>query len=176
VKALELVTVDLADPARVGVPVTAARPVISNEMSNLAPDPSPTQAGARTSSGRGEKDTAQSTALAALAEMLGVQTSSPDSVIERVRALVGEREALREAAITAAVARAVVLPDARGLVEELVRAKQPQTAREIVDAVAAVGEREDVRALLRAGLAGAMGPSQRRPVTRDGAGAGFFSW
>ena len=52
VKALELVTVDLADPARVGVPVTAARAHISQEMEEkpLSPAPSPTQVG------RGEKE------------------------------------------------------------------------------------------------------------------------
>ena len=38
VTALELVAVDLADPARVGVPVTAAQAVISKEMEGDAPD------------------------------------------------------------------------------------------------------------------------------------------
>ena len=41
VTALELVTVDLADPARVGVPVTAAKPVISAEMTEESADPTP---------------------------------------------------------------------------------------------------------------------------------------
>ncbi len=41
VKALELVTVDLADPARVGVPVTAARAHISQEMEEEPSPPDP---------------------------------------------------------------------------------------------------------------------------------------
>jgi hypothetical protein len=32
VTSLELLSIDLADPARVGVPITAARPVVSVEM------------------------------------------------------------------------------------------------------------------------------------------------
>jgi hypothetical protein len=164
VKGLELVTVDLADPARVGVPVTAAKAHISKEMRTEV-------RGLRTE----EKRALGRPELALVAELLNM-SGGEDDVVERVRTLVREREALREAAITAAVAQAVVIPDARGLIEELVRAKQPQTAEEIADAVAAVAEREDVRALLRAGLAGAMGPGQRRPVARDGEAAGFFEF
>lgn len=169
VKALELLTVDLADPARVGVPVTAAKPVISTEMSKqpLTSGSSPTQAG------RGEKDRPPNAVLEALAEMLGAGNRD---VIEQVRALISEREALREAAITAAVERAVAIPAAVGLVEELVRGRDPQTREEIAAAVAAVVEREDVQAMLRAGLAAAMGPSQRRPVARAGESAGYFEF
>ncbi|HVU12160.1 MAG TPA: hypothetical protein VHD90_12825, partial [Phototrophicaceae bacterium] len=88
VTGMELVAVDLADPARVGVPVTAARPAISKEMeADPTPDPSPT-------SERGEKDEEQKrtqqavplqeidSILSSLAEMLG-----EGDVIERVRGL-----------------------------------------------------------------------------------------
>ncbi len=174
VKALELVTVDLADPARVGVPVTAARPAISAEMSSLplTPSLSPLHREGRKSEG--------SALPQMVAELLGANNEESD-VIERVRGLLEERQALRAAAITAAVARAVSVPGTLGLasarlVEELVQARQPQTSEEIAAAVAAVVEREEVQALLRAGLSEAMGPSQRRPVVREGEAAGFFSW
>lgn len=198
VTALELVAVDLADPARVGVPVTAAQAVISKEMEgDPTPDPSPT-------SGTGEKDSTQrheakhgfaretkgakegrhvglplqDDAVAALTEMLG-----EGDVVARVKAALAEREALRDAVITATVERAVRVPSAQVLVEELVRAQLSRQAaapnREaITAAVAEVVEREAVRALLRDSLAQAMGPAQRRAgasVRREGED-GYFSY
>lgn len=174
VKALELVTVDLADPARVGVAVTAAKPVISKEMGAV---PSTEY---RVPSKNSEMGAGTSGDLAALREMLG---ASEADVVARVRALLDEqsawiveRAALKDAAITAAVARAVRVPAAQRLVEELVRVRQPQNGDEIAAAVAAVVESEAVQTVLRAGVSAAMGPAQRRPVRREGEGAGFFSF
>ncbi len=201
VTGMELLAVDLADPARVGVPVTAARPVISSEMKDdPTPDSSPT-------SGRGErkkestqrrkeakerKDRARHASplqevdpvLSNLTEMLG-----EGDVVERVRALLEghsnlleergdwlvERAALMDTAITAAVERVVRIPAGVALVEELVRSRDPQTRDEILAAVEAVVESEAVQALLRAELQQAMGPSQRRPIRREGE-EGYFSY
>lgn len=178
VRALELVTIDLADPARVGVPVTAARAHISKEMQERRIEAQ----GLRTEAKR-EPGSLELSELAALAEMLGANGANgatdgdgESDVVGQVRVLLAERDALRAAAIAAAVERAVVVPEARSLVEELVRAQAPQTREAIAAAVAAVVEREDVAALLRAGLTAAMGPRQRRPVAREGEAAGFFSW
>jgi len=181
VVALELAAVDLADPARVGVPVTAARAMLSKEM--------------RTEEKQGEPTCSplQEQALEALREMLG--EGDVDVVIKRVgdlleahsalitehMALRAERAALMDAAITAAVER-VVVPASRGfpaaltLVEELVRAREPGTLGEINAAVTAVIEGEAVRSLLRAELQQAMGPSQRRPVRREGESGGYFEF
>ena len=104
-------------------------------------------------------------------------------VVAQVRALIDERDgwiaeraALIDAAITAAVERAVGVPAARALVEELVRARDPQTQDAIAGVVAAVVESDSVRAVLRAELAVAMGPAQRRPVLREGEASGFFEF
>ena len=68
------------------------------------------------------------------------------------------------------------VPAALALVEELVRAREPQTQAEINAAVTAVAEGEAVRSLLRAELQQAMGPSQRRPVRREGESGGYFEF
>ncbi len=123
---------------------------------------------------------------AELAEMLGAAKGG--DVIEQVQALIAERdglrEALREMVITAAVERAVRIPAAVALVEELVRARiadrDLQTGDEIeaavASAVAAVVESAAVQTVLRAGLVEAMGSAQRRPVARDRESAGFFEF
>ncbi len=116
--------------------------------------------------------------MTALAEMLGegdVVAQVRDLLDERGGLMV-ERDALLDAAITAMVERAVRVPTAAALVEELVRLRQPQTPDAITAAVAEVVESEAVRALLRDGLAQAMGPAQRRPVAREGESGGFFSY
>jgi hypothetical protein len=121
--------------------------------------------------------------MAALREMLGANGVGDQDVVARVRALIeaqgawiAEREALRDAAITAAVERAVRVPAALALVEELVRVRKPQSRDEIGAAVAAVVESEAVQVVLRAGMVAAMGPAQRRPVRREGETAGFFEF
>lgn len=186
VAALELVTVDLADPARVGVPMTASKPHISKEMSTEKDS---------TQRRKGEERKAQSenvllpslqsgegvgvrSDLTALREMLG-----GSDVIDRVKLLLEEcsdlhteREALLDAAITSQVERAVRVPSASGLVEQLVRARQPHTLTEISDAVAAVVTSEGVQAFLREALVREAGPAQRRPIRREGEPSGFFSF
>jgi len=57
-----------------------------------------------------------------------------------------------------------------------VRAREPGTLGEINAAVTAVIEGEAVRSLLRAELQQAMGPSQRRPVRREGESGGYFEF
>jgi hypothetical protein len=172
VTSMELVTVDLADPARVGVPVTAARPVISKEMkTGSAEEKDSTQR-------REDAKTQREDSLEALREMLG-----EGDVIERVQTLleersglIEEREALISEAITAAVERTVRIPAAAALVEDLVRARSPQTQAEVGAAVAAVVESAAVKSLLRAELQQAMGPSQRRPIRREGEASGYFEF
>ncbi len=192
VTGLELVTVDLADPARVGVPVTAAKPVISKEMEEGRTEVRGLRTEEKDSTQRREDAKAQreergaglrpaptvSAELVSLREMLG-----EGDVIEQVQALITdntrlleERSALIDAAITAAVERSVRVPAAAALVEELVRARQPRTQDEIAASVAEVVERDSVRALLREALAQAMGPAQRRPVGRDGESGGYFEF
>ena len=199
VKALELVTVDLADPARVGVPITAARAQISQEMEEQGSteyrvlsteskerDATQRRKGQEKDAKVGAQHAAplQEQTLADLAEMVGAATG--EDVIEQVRGLVAERdglrESLRELAITAAVERAVRIPAAAALVEELVRGRiaerDPQTVEEIDaavgSAVAAVIESAAVQTVLRAGLVEAMGSAQRRPVRREGEIGGVF--
>jgi hypothetical protein len=120
--------------------------------------------------------------MTALREMLGADAADAKDVVARVRALIEaqsawivERAALRDAAITAAVERAVRVPAALALVEELVRVRQPQSGDEIAVAVAAVVESNAVQTVLRMGVVAAMGPAQRRPVRREGE-SGFFSY
>ncbi|MFN8451035.1 MAG: hypothetical protein U0521_21270, partial [Anaerolineae bacterium] len=178
VTALELVAVDLADPARVGVPVTAAQAVISQEMEGTEQEKDSTQrrkdAKAQRENGEvGARHASplQEPVLSMLQEMLG-----EGDVVARVKAVVAERETLRDAVITATVERAVRVPAAQAVVEELVRARLARQAeapsREaITAAVAEVVERESVRALLRDSLAQAMGPAQHRAgasVRREG--------
>src|SRR5262249_39949764 len=141
---------------------TAARPLVSKEMEGdptpcdlWSPVPSPI-------SRRGEKQNAkeerahravplQEQILAELSGMLGegdVVARARELVAENARliaereALVAENTLLLDAAITAAVERAVRVPTAVALVEELVRSKKPQTQGEIRAAVEAVVESE----------------------------------
>ncbi len=78
------------------------------------------------------------------------------------------------------MARAVRIPAAAALVEELVRARirsDPQTVDEIdAGRLADVIESAAVQTVLRAGLVEAMGSAQRRPVAREGESAGFFEF
>lgn len=177
VKALELVTVDLADPARVGVPMTAAKAHISKEMKEQSEPPSrqarqeQEEVGAQRAAPSSAIDPAEGADLAALREMLGA-----GDVVAQVRRLMDERGELLDAAITAAVERVVRVPSASGLVEELVRARKPETLVEIGDAVAAVVTNEGVQAFLREALVREAGPAQRRPIRREGESSGFFSF
>ena len=176
VTALELAAVDLADPARVGVPVTAAKAMISKEMGEER------TAAFEDSRMRKNRKMNRQVAKIAKTEQLREMLGEGD-VIERVSELIAEREvliaeraALMDAAITAAVERVVRVPAALALVEELVRAREPQTLVEINAVVAAVVESEAVKSLLRAELQQAMGPSQRRPVRREGESGGYFEF
>jgi hypothetical protein len=186
VKALELVTVDLADPARVGVPMTAARAHISKEMSADAKDSTQRRKGEeqdakgfvgaqRAAPLTSEIVPLEGADVAALREMLEGELRSPGDLVAQVRRLMDERGELLDAAITAAVERVVRVPSASGLVEELVRARKPETLVEIGDAVAAVVTSEGVQAFLREALVREAGPAQRRPIRREGE-PGFFSY
>ena len=176
VKALELVTVDLADPARVGVAVTAAKAHLSKEMKESAEyrvmrDEEKENEFTQRRKGAATQEVAREAGeLAALTELLGA-----GDPLARVSELIAERDSLLEAVITAAVERVVRVPAALGVVEQLVRARKPQTLAQVGDAVAAVLTSESVQALLRETLAQAAGPAQRRPVRREGE-AGFFSF
>src|SRR5690606_26836387 len=165
VASLELITVDLADPARVGVPVTAARAHISREMDAITAEDTPQHSAAPT------------TPLSEPAGTHGGASTVP-SVDPLVLELRAERDALREslrdAALTGAVNQAVRTQAPRSLVLELVRVRNPASPDDIEAAVAAVVESEAVQSRLAAALAGMMGPAQRRPVTRDGASSDFF--
>ena len=97
-------------------------------------------------------------------------------MIEQVRGLIAERDGLREALLRVAVARAVRIPAAAALVEELVRTRDPQTVDEIDAAIMDVIGSAAVQTVLRAGLVEAMGSAQQRPVRRDGESAGFFEF
>jgi hypothetical protein len=168
VQALELVTVDLADPARVGVPVTAAKALISTEMDEgKGKESTQRRREGQSKAQSGEEDAAE---LVALRELFG-----EGDVVAQVRALMAEREALLDAAITAAVERAVRIPAALGLVEQLVRGKKPQTQAAIGDAVAAVVTSEAVQGLLREMVAQTSGPALRRMGRREEE-SGFFSF
>lgn len=193
VKALELVTVDLADPARVGVPMTAAKAHLSKEMRTTEDTEitekdsaqryrvkqSFTEANLRIGQ---DAEGGEASEMVALREMLGGGdvVARVDELLAEQRAFREEREALIDAVITAAVERAVRVPMAVGLVEQMVRARlhsveRTQTLVEIGDAVAAVVTSEVVQAFLRDAVAQAAGPAQRRPIRREGE-AGFFSF
>lgn len=175
VKALELVTVDLADPARVGVPMTAAKAHISKEMAETEQDLTQrrkeSERKAQRGGDQGEIALMEGEDLTALREMLGAS-----DIVAQVRRLMDERGELLDAAITAQVERAVRVPSASGLVEQLVRAREPHTLTEISDAVAAVVTSEGVQAFLREALVREAGPAQRRPIRREGEPSGFFSF
>jgi hypothetical protein len=192
VAALELITLDLADPARVGVTMTAAKPMLTGEMEQPRSSQRTSVADhsgnarmkqanriAELERARDEAETRAAemagalftyqTAVEQIGALVGVSESvAADEVVRRARELLEERAALLDDALVSLVERSIRLPSVRPVALALARARQPMTRTAVIEAVEAVAADEGLHALLRDELARAAGPSHVRPASREG--------
>lgn len=173
-----LVTIDLANPERVGVPITAAFPLITAEMAGSAPAESLTSKEAEEDMERIAELEAQlaeaQSKLAASDTQLKTVTEQLDASQKQNEQLVAESQQLLKTAIEAAIDEKVKVPSAIKIVRELVDAKNP-TSRESVDkALAEVLEKDSIKELLAAQAAADMGGSIKPPVNSQTSGIETF--
>lgn len=188
-----LVTIDLANAERVGVPLTAAPPHITTEMAKT-PSPAPlasTEEGLMDPTARIEELTADrvrlqeqvtglekqlqalrpaGTVLADMRKLLELDESA--DVIKTLREsqdqlkeLANENAALLDSAMTAEIAGKVKLESARPIVRKLVEAQKPRTRKALTEALDKTLADDAVKALLAQQLAEQSGPPQSRPAT-----------
>jgi 2'-5' RNA ligase len=186
---LDLITIDLADPARVGVPMTAARPLITAEMqADAARSQTPTivhstqegkempteleqaqarievlQEQIRTLTLSQQAQTRQIADYNRVAELLG----KPEDVILGVRAVMQQRDDLKrenaellEETVKAKVAEKVKIESARPIIIEQVMARKPATRTDVATAIDTVMDMGSVKELLKYGLQTEMGDPQ----------------
>lgn len=189
---LELISLDLADPARVGIPMTAAVPAVSSEMSKgQDEEPSP-GAGAAPGSSETQDTTVEEQKsmdekdIKALQEQLASAQSAHKSLQEQVAALTAakeERDALVallgkpekpvealqaflneqiESAVKTA-AQECKVDAVRNRVIRVVMLQHPATKEQAEKMVRDELDRDDVKADIAAALKTEMGPAQRRP-------------
>lgn len=175
---LELISLDLADPARVGIPMTAAVPAVSAEMQG---DETPAKQPSQTE----EQDLMDEKELTALQEQLTTAQTERASLQEQVKALTAVKEehdalvallggpdkpveALQkflteqiQTAVTEA-AQACEIESVRALVIDMVMAQKPASKEQAAEFVRARLDSEPVKAVIAAAVQKEMGPAQRR--------------
>lgn len=187
---LQIESIDLAHPGRLGVPMAGAVPQITQETETpeiqaeteetvpteqMTLEATPAQiveitrahqAQVRELEGKVADLEGRVNDLAQIAEMLGVDDaiSGVRIVQQQVSNLRRENGDLLEEAITAQVTEAVAVENVRPILVEMVRNRKPATRQAVSDAVAAVLAQEAVKALLKDAVGETMGPAQQRPV------------
>lgn len=180
-----LISIDLADPARVGIPDMSTVPMPTSEM--LAPNKLEETVMADENKALTEitveRDTLKTlteqlqakvseletaavatasklTEFAAIGDLVGKEAG----IVEAVKEMGEENTRLLETAIVAEIAEAVKLVDVQPVVRELVDMQKPTTSAQVKAAVQSVVDRPSIKALLKAAVAAEMGPvSQRNP-------------
>lgn len=111
-----------------------------------------------------------------LSEALGVEG---EGLVSAISEMVQEQETQRKAAVTTRVTElvneGVKVEAMRGLVLELVNARNPQSADEAEQAYKAVIEMDSVKAALANYVQTTMGPAQRTPMQRQNGGGKYFN-
>lgn len=111
-----------------------------------------------------------------LSEALGVEG---EGLVSAISEMVQEQETQRKAAVTTRVTElvneGVKVEAMRGLVLELVNARNPQSADEAERAYKAVIEMDSVKAALANYVVNTMGPAQRTPMQRQNGGGKYFN-
>lgn len=175
---LELISLDLADPARVGIPMTAAVPAVSAEMQGGT-------GSATQTSETEEQDLMDEKELKALQEQLTTAQTERASLQEQVKALTAVKEehdalvallggpdkpveALQkflteqiQTAVTEA-AQACEIESVRALVIDMVMAQKPASKEQAAEFVRARLDSEHVKAVIAAAMQQEMGPPQKR--------------
>lgn len=211
---LRLVTVDLANAERVGVPQTAAHPYITTEMGPEEHGSSAEEAVAAAAPQEQDQTTIEKeettvppvsdvrveeliTAKAQLSEQVTtlekelreMRTQVDDlnavrellkvedgaDIVKAARAYIEERDeiagenaALLDKAMDASIADMVKVESARPIVKELVIARKPLTRKQLDRALAEVVARDSVKTLIAEQVVAQSGPSQSRPVEKNG--------
>ena len=181
---LDLITIDLADPARVGVPMTAAVPVISTEMGQPggAPDV-PEPVGETTheeqermaeqhltlESVQAERDAlhAQVTEFTAARDKMAELLGSTETVAA-LEALMTEHSELLAEAVTSVIASECQLESARPLVAQLVAIEKPRTREQVRAAVKKVLESSAMKAVIEATMQAQSGDPLKLRGSNDG--------
>lgn len=187
---LELISLDLADPARVGIPMTAAIPAVSSEMQGQQITP---PSGAEAEQPVTEPSTAQETEamdekeFQALQEQLSAAQTERAALQEQVKTLAAVKEthdalvallggpdkpvdalqAFLNEQIEGAVkeaAQACKVEAVRNRVVRVVMLQKPASKAQAEQLVRDELDRDDVKADIEAALKAEMGPPQRRPA------------
>ena len=190
---LEIESIDLAHPARLGVEMAGAVPQITQETvtesdtqeDSTVPEenvveviPSPavivemkrahTEA-VRELEGRIAELKGAETDLAAVATLAGADDPimGVRMLLTRISNLSTENGELLKESIAAQVAEAVVVEKVRPIIVEMVTARKPTTRQAVKTAVAEVLDTPAVKALLKDTVAELAGPPQTRPATQS---------
>ncbi|RMH11472.1 MAG: hypothetical protein D6698_16360 [Gammaproteobacteria bacterium] len=175
VKDFVLETIDFGPPERIGVRSLAAVPQLTSEfmmegetMDRIEVIREMTAADAAILPEAVRKavlDTAPEKQV--VAELRQLLNNDGGDLIAVVQEIVSERDKLRAAVveqeISAQVAEQIKLESVRGIVAELVKARNPKDADAVKGIVAEVAASDAVKPLLANALQRAMGPTQERP-------------
>jgi DNA-binding transcriptional MerR regulator len=196
IESYRLVTIDLANAERVGVPLTAAQPHITTEMATTPsriPEASTEEVSVATET-RIEELTADrarlqeqvtglerqlqevrtaGTVLAEVRKVLDLDESADVAKTLRERQaqmkeLADENAALLESAMTAEIAGKVKLESARPIVRKLVEAQKPRTRKALSEALDTTLADDAIKALLAQQVKEQAGPPQSRPTSAPG--------
>lgn len=192
VQNIDLKTIDIADPGRVGVPITAALPQLSNEMGDVRTHLHEMTDGEAASDAEVESPPVQEQSKDADGEVLETQqkeekdmpeiaelTQQNAALQEQVTTLTEEKTTLtnsntqlREQVgqllkeyVNAAVDKAVSVAEARPIIARFVAIERPESKEAIDTALNKVLEQEDVKSMLKSMLASSLGP--KTPESRD---------
>lgn len=166
VMSLELLTVDLADPARVGVPLTASPVNITNEMHD------PMQETNAVGVWRAKPIIETDNGIAPSS----LRTDGVGSPLQTPPVSLNEHAALLDAFIVAETTAHIAFEPLRELVIALVRATNPADRAAVTDALAHVAADPHVREIARALLIASSGAPLRRPASRPEAKSGYFKF
>lgn len=190
---MDLLRLDLADPARVGVPMTAAQPDLSKEMRNKPPTRKPAQSEDKPMPENGTRIVELETEVKdckreiadmekTIRELRKIESDMTDlrelfhldkvaDVVKAMRSyqdehneMVAEAQALLTAAMTALIVEKVKIEWVRPIVTEAVLASKPKTRKELDRSIEEVLGRESVKTLLEKGVIAEMGPAHQRPA------------
>lgn len=184
VQHLELITIDIADPRRVGISATAALPHLTQEMNGKIEDAvleSPTHdviVRVRESSPVVVNEELKMLTEEQINELISERDALKTRVteLETTSKELAEKEKLYsetigellEEAILSEVREQVKLSEAHDLVVEYVKAMQPKNRHGVKEAVTKVLEKESIKKLLKNTIREQMGPVQPRPIQPRG--------
>lgn len=189
-KSLRLNQIDFAPADRAGIPDLAAIPMLTTEMGSDRETDTPQEdsvsreqiiqelRNARPAPKRGwmPSNANEVAELTAIREVLGLDESANmvAAITEMKQAQEQQAKAAIKSRISELVTDGIQMASVRGIVTELVSARNPQTAQEAETAFSEVIASESVSELLKSKLVATMGPRQTTPVQSQQGKAKYF--